>query len=120
MIAGPRIQPEEGELQAIEDHLRRGGAVLALFDPGTPSRWVEWMRKWRVGLTDLVLVTDDPGGQGFGVSARTMVVAEGYGDHEISRPCRGWSRSFPWSRPWPRSVSRTAPSPGRSSSSPAT
>ena len=33
VIAGPRLEPEPRELAAIDKHLARGGAVLALFDP---------------------------------------------------------------------------------------
>jgi gliding motility-associatede transport system auxiliary component len=73
----------------------QGGAVLGLFDPPTPPGWVEWMASYRIGLTGDVLVAVDPAGQQFGVGARTVVVSEGYGDHEIARTLRGMFTVFP-------------------------
>lgn len=98
VIAGPRFQPEPAELTAIEDHLRRGGAVLALFDPPTPVGWVEWMTRWRIGLTGSVIVAADRA-ERFGMGARTVVVTDGYGDHEISRPMQGVATVFPLVQP---------------------
>ncbi len=95
VIAGPRLQPEPSELVAIERHLVRGGAVLALFDAPTPSGWVDWMAKWRVGLTGDVLVDVEQVGRRQGVGARTMIVSEEYGDHEIVRSLKGMATVFP-------------------------
>ena len=95
VVAGPRTDPGPDELQALDEHLGRGGSMLGLFDPPTPSGWVEWMATRRIGLTGDVLVAVDGGGQKFGVGARTVVVTEGYGDHEIARTLRGMSTVFP-------------------------
>jgi ABC-type uncharacterized transport system involved in gliding motility auxiliary subunit len=95
VIAGPRLQPEPFELQEIENHLARGGSVLALFDPPTPSGWVDWMAKWRVGLTGDVLIAVDRVGAERGISARTIVVDEGYGDHELVSPLKGMPTIYP-------------------------
>jgi ABC-type transport system involved in multi-copper enzyme maturation permease subunit len=95
VIAGPRMEPEPKELAAIEKHLERGGSVLALFDPPTPSGWADWMAKWRVGLTGDVLVAVERVGSQRGISARTVVVEDGYGDHEVVRPLHGIPTIFP-------------------------
>jgi ABC-type uncharacterized transport system involved in gliding motility auxiliary subunit len=95
VIAGPKLQPEPYELEEIEKHLARGGSVLALFDPPTPSDWVDWMAKWRVGLTGDVLIAVERAGQERGISARTIFVDEGYGDHEIVRSMQGLTTIFP-------------------------
>ncbi len=95
VIAGPRLQPEPAELKAIEDHLARGGAVLAMFDPPTPSAWVDWMTKWGIGLTGDVLVAVERVGSQRGISARTIIVDEGYGDHEVVRSLMGMPTIFP-------------------------
>lgn len=95
VIAGPRTDPSEDELRMLDEHLERGGSILALFDPPTPDVWREWMAAKRVELTGNVLISVDPGGQKFGVGLRTVVVTEGYGDHEIVRPMRGIETVFP-------------------------
>lgn len=95
VLAGPRTDPVEGELEALDAYLAGGGAILALFDPPTPEGWRAWMRNKRVDLTGNVLISVDPGGQKFGVGPRTVVVIEGYGDHEIAAPLRGLRTVFP-------------------------
>lgn len=95
MIAGPKLEPEPYELEAIEDHMARGGAVFAMFDPPTPSGWVDWMAKWRVGLTGDVLIDVRRVGAERGISARTIVVEQGYGDHEVVSSLQGMPTLFP-------------------------
>ena len=94
VIAGPKLQPEPAELSAIEDHLAKGGAVLAMFDPPTPSAWVDWMNQWRTGLTGDVLIAVERVGSDRGIGARTILVDEGYGDHEIVSPLKGMPTIF--------------------------
>ena len=59
VIAGPRTDPGPTDLAALDAHLARGGAVLALFDPPTPPGWTDWMARYRVGLTGDVIVAAD-------------------------------------------------------------
>ncbi|MBU8871227.1 MAG: Gldg family protein [Gemmatimonadales bacterium] len=99
VVAGPRTDPSSEELLALEKHLGRGGSILGLFDPPTPSGWVEWMASYRVDLTGNVLVAVDNGGEQFGVGARTVVVTDGYGDHEIARTLQGMATVFPLAQP---------------------
>ena len=98
VVAGPRFQPDPAELTAIEDHIRRGGSVLALFDPPTPTGWADWMARRRVGLTGSVIIAADRADR-FGMGARTVVVADGYGDHEVARPLQGVATVFPLVQP---------------------
>ncbi|MCK9995586.1 MAG: Gldg family protein [Candidatus Krumholzibacteria bacterium] len=95
VIAGPKLEPEPDELEAIETHLAKGGAVMAMFDPPTPSGWVNWMAKWRVGLTGDVLIAVERVGSERGISARTIVVDEGYGDHEVVSSLVGMPTIYP-------------------------
>jgi len=99
VIAGPPMDPPPGELEAIEAHLARGGSVMALFDPPTPPDWIEWMARWKVGLTGDVLIAVDRMQSPRGISARTIVVDEGYGDHEVSRTLQGMPTVFPLVQP---------------------
>jgi ABC-type transport system involved in multi-copper enzyme maturation permease subunit len=95
VIAGPRTEPGPGELAAMEDYLRGGGAVLALFDPPTPRAWVTWLARWRVGLTGDVIIPAQRSATEFGVQARTVVIGDTYGSHEISNPLMGVATVFP-------------------------
>lgn len=95
VIAGPKLQPEPYELVEIEKHLARGGSVLAMFDPPTPTAWVDWMAKWRVGLTGDVVIAVDRVGAQRGISARTILIDEGYGDHEVVSSMKGLTTIFP-------------------------
>ncbi|MBE0564817.1 MAG: Gldg family protein [Krumholzibacteria bacterium] len=99
VIAGPRTEPGDEELAALEEHLRRGGAVLGLFDPPTPDRWRRWLARWRVELTGDVIVAADRAASEFGVGARTVVVGDGYGDHTVSRSLTGVATVFPLAQP---------------------
>ena len=95
VIAGPRTEPGADELVALEEYLARGGAILALFDPPTPQAWVDWMARWRIGLTGDVIISAERAATQFGVQARTVVVGDTYGDHEISDPLMGVVTVFP-------------------------
>ena len=95
IIAGPRTEPSPAELAALEDFLAGGGALLALFDPPTPQAWVDWMIRWRVLLTgDLIIPAQRPSTE-FGVQARTVVIGDTYGSHEVSSPLMGVVTVFP-------------------------
>ncbi len=95
VIAGPRLEPEPQELVALERYLARGGSVLGLFDAPTPDGWVQWMAKWHVGLTGNVLVDVERVGAQQGVGARTILVSEEYGDHQMVRSLQGLPTVFP-------------------------
>ncbi|RKZ19996.1 hypothetical protein DRQ50_00800 [bacterium] len=95
IIAGPRTEPGPEELAALEDFLAGGGALLALFDPPTPRAWVDWMANWRILLTgDVIIPVQRPSGE-FGVRARTVVIGDTYGAHEVSDPLMGVATIFP-------------------------
>lgn len=99
IIAGPRTEPGEEELAALEAHLARGGAILGLFDPPTPEGWRRWLARWRVGLTGDVIIAADRAASEVGMGARTVVVGDGYGDHVVSRPLMGVATIFPLVQP---------------------
>lgn len=99
VLAGPRSGPDPAELEALDAFLAGGGSLLGMFDPPTPAGWTEWMAKYRVGLTGDVMVSVDKAGEMYGVGVRTVVVTEGYGDHEIARTLRGMSTVFPLAQP---------------------
>lgn len=95
VIAGPRTDPAAEELAALDAHLARGGAVLALFDPGTTAGWTEWMAGFEVGLTGDVVVSVEILEGARDLSPRMAVVVDGYGGHEIANPLMGLATLFP-------------------------
>jgi ABC-2 type transport system permease protein len=95
VIAGPRTDPSAEELAALDAHLARGGAILALFDPPTTPGWTRWMAGMRVGLTGDVVVSAERVARAVGVSVRTASVVDGYGDHEIANSLMGLETRYP-------------------------
>jgi len=95
VIAGPRFDLEPTELAAIDTFLAAGGALMALCDPGTPPTLTAWLRRFNVRLGDDVIVAADRAQREHGVGARTLVVVDGYGTHEITRGLTGVATLFP-------------------------
>ena len=50
LIAGPKQQLSKQEQDAIEEYAKRGGRIVALFDPGTPDSFVELVSQWGITL----------------------------------------------------------------------
>ncbi len=99
VIAGPRTDPGPDGLAALEAHLHRGGSLLILCDPPTPPAWTAWLAHWRIGLTGDVIVSAERAATEYGVKARTVVVSDGYDDHEIAAPLKGVVTIFPMAQP---------------------
>lgn len=95
ILAGPRVDPTAGEAEALDRHVARGKAMLALFDPPTPLGWVQWLEQYRVSLTGDVIITST----GQGTVSRMVEVTEGYGDHQIANPLQGVRTLFPFAQP---------------------
>jgi ABC-type uncharacterized transport system involved in gliding motility auxiliary subunit len=95
IIAGPRIDPTPAETQALDQHLAKGKAVLALFDPNTTEAWSDWIARYRVRLTGDVFITSS----GQGSISRMLEVIDGYGEHEISVSLKGVRTLFPFAQP---------------------
>jgi len=95
VMAGPRLAPGPHEFEAIDAFLQRGGSLLALLDPGTPPAVVDWVRRFNVRLGEDVIISADQLNREFGVSIRSLIVADGYGSHEITRGLTGVATVFP-------------------------
>jgi ABC-type transport system involved in multi-copper enzyme maturation permease subunit len=98
VIAGPRTEPGPAEVQAINEYLKQGGSVLAMFDPGTQQGWKDWLAGYRIWLSGGVLISADGAGAQFGMGPRTVAITGGYGDHSIVAPLRGVTTLFPMSQ----------------------
>jgi ABC-type transport system involved in multi-copper enzyme maturation permease subunit len=98
VIAGPRTEPDPAEIAMLDEFVDRGGAVLAMFDPPTPRGWQDWLVQFKIWLSGGVLISADGAGAEFGTGPRSVVVTQGYGGHEITRPMLGVSTLFPMSQ----------------------
>lgn len=58
VVAGPKKELLRAERKALEDYLLRGGNVLFLLDPKTPSSYVEILANWGIGLDDGLVVDE--------------------------------------------------------------
>ncbi|MCH8870551.1 MAG: GldG family protein [Chloroflexi bacterium] len=52
LIAGPNKDIDQSERQALNDYIRSGGRIVGLFDPGTPSSFVEIFTQWGIVIGD--------------------------------------------------------------------
>ena len=55
IIPGPQQDLDDEEVRILSDYIKRGGRILALFDPGTPASYVELFATWglNIGAEDL-------------------------------------------------------------------
>jgi len=97
VIAAPRIDFAAQELEALHAFIARGGAVLALLDPGSPLSVAEWVAQYNVVLGDDFLVTASRANASLRVDERVMVLFE-YGEHEITRGLPGMATFFPFTQ----------------------
>ena len=107
--AGPKLDPPPGVLDALDAYLDAGGALLALLGPGTPEpvrRWTE--TRYAVRQHDDVVIAPSRGSAMAGVGPRTVVVAEGYGEHPAVRRLQTVLTTYPLVQ-----TLRYVPVPGR-------
>lgn len=94
LLAGPRTEPAEMELAALDRFMARGGSVLALCDPPTPVGWVRWLAGYRIALTGDVIIT----ATSQNTLSRMVEIVDGYARHEISSPMQGVRTLFPFAQ----------------------
>ncbi|MBU1071734.1 GldG family protein, partial [bacterium] len=97
VIAAPQIEFAAQELAALHAFLARGGAVLALLDPGTPVSVSDWVSRYNVVPGDDFLVTSSRANASLRVDQRVMVVMD-YPQHEITRGLPGMATFFPFAQ----------------------
>ena len=103
VVAGPRTDFLQPEIDALKAYLARGGKILALVDPPDDAKapaqplLLGWLREWGIEVgTDVVL---DASGIGrlLGTDASVPVVAQ-YPPHPITESLRGVMTAFPFAR----------------------
>lgn len=95
VLAGPKLAPAPAELAALDRFVARGGALLVLVDPVRPREIAAWCARYSIRPTGDVIVSADRANRQFGVSARTIVVYDTYGAHEITRSLNDVVTLFP-------------------------
>lgn len=98
VIAAPKLDYSGEELQALDDHLARGGAVLAMLDPGTGDSLSRWTEAYNVRLGDDVIVSAGGERRQFGVDERVVIIHDTYGEHPITRGLAGLPTLFPFTQ----------------------
>jgi len=89
VIAGPKTDLFEGEIETLQQYLERGGKVLFLVDPSAELESVQkvnirnLLRRWGVTLGDDIVVDGSAMGQLLGTDASVPVAAD-YPSHSIT------------------------------------
>lgn len=99
VIAGPRLDPEPGETAAIDAFIGRGGAVLAMTDPPTPTGWGAWLQQWHLVPTGEVLVDAGRASAEQGLGPRSVAIVDSYSHHAIVHSLHGLVTTFTLAQP---------------------
>ncbi len=100
VLAAPKLEYSEAEISALQDFVERGGAVLALLDPGTPQSLRGWTAGYNVGLGNDFIVSADPARRQFGADPRVVVIYDtsDYAEHPATRGLPGVATWFPFTQ----------------------
>ncbi|MDZ7961505.1 MAG: Gldg family protein [Aulosira sp. DedQUE10] len=82
VVAGPKQGLFEGEVQALEQYLNRGGNLLLMVDPGTDPKLENLLKQWGVSLDNRLAV--DVSGQGAKQGPAAPLITD-YGQHPITK-----------------------------------
>ncbi len=93
VVAGPRTDLLPPEKQKIESYLKRGGKLLLMLDPESPSAWVELAAQYGISVGFDFIVELSPVGQLFGAGP-IMPVVTNYEKHTISEGFQGMMTLF--------------------------
>jgi len=96
LMAGPDIPLADAEVAALHAFVARGGAVLALLDPGTPPGFSDFVRAYNVITPNTFLVSDAAGGL---TRERRVIALVEYPRHDLTRGLQGLLTLFPFVQP---------------------
>jgi len=100
IIAAPKLEFGQPELDALDEFIHNGGAVCALLDPGTPLSVEAWCGQYNLDLGDDFIVSADRRRSQFGVDPRVVVLidSDSYGEHPLTRGLPGQATFFPYAQ----------------------
>lgn len=101
IVAGPKSEIFQTELNSIQDYLTEGGAGMFLLDPGVKSGLELMLEDWSVRVNNDFIVDENRLGS-------TIAVAKGYGRHPITEKHKTLATFFPLAR----SLTTTGTIPG--------
>ncbi len=83
VVAGPRKDLFNKEIQIIDNYLKNGGSVLFMLDPGHCDNMVNYFKKWGINLGKNEIV--DPVSKLFGGDLTMPIVTHFQQQHEITK-----------------------------------
>jgi ABC-type uncharacterized transport system involved in gliding motility auxiliary subunit len=97
LLAGPRQDLLRQELDALDQHVGRGGNALFMLDPFVADGMKAYLAKYGVALGDDLVIEVNPLGRLFGIGPEVPVVSQ-YDPHPITREMGGVMTLFPVAR----------------------
>ncbi len=97
VIAGPKGDYVEPEVEALRKFVEGGGRALFLLDPGASEKLVETLAAWNVELKKDLVIDLNPLNQLFGADA-TMPIITQYKSHSITRELNRVATLMPFAR----------------------
>ena len=82
VISGPKAEFFQFELDTIETYIEAGGKLLVLIDPQWKPLLVEFLKKYKIQVEDVIVVDASGIGQFFGTGPEVPLI-NSYEDHEI-------------------------------------
>jgi ABC-type uncharacterized transport system involved in gliding motility auxiliary subunit len=94
VIAGPRKELLEPELQAVTAYVDQGGKLLLMLDPEIVSGFGSWLQRYGLALADDVVIETNALGRLFGGDYHMPAVTT-YEQHPITKDFAGMMTIFP-------------------------
>ena len=97
IVPGPRTDPFQPELEALDAYVRAGGKLLVMADPFQSEGLRAYVARYGVDLGQDLVVEENPIGRLFGIGPEVPIVQQ-YEGHPITREMGGVSTLFPLTR----------------------
>jgi len=97
ILAGPRTDLFQPELDALDAYLGKNGKLLVMVNPFQNEAMKKWLVQYGFELGDNLVVEPNPIGRLFGIGPEVPIVQQ-YESHAITRDMAGVSTLFPLTR----------------------
>ncbi|MGB7426204.1 MAG: Gldg family protein [Microcoleaceae cyanobacterium] len=98
IVAGPKRQLLEGEVEALTDFVNQGKGLMLMLDPEIDAGVEEFLEQWGVKLDDRLAVDASGRGRLVGLGPTVIIVQE-YGEHPITQEFANGISFYPSARP---------------------